>query len=94
MKFISDLFEWLARFFGTAVEFGQYVQSNIVILLIAVVVFAIAAVILRSLFKILLFIPVLILATYITIWVVNSLTETTQVPTQFETTSFIQNFDE
>lgn len=76
MEFIVNLLRWLASVFGSIVDFGQFVQTNIIILMIAVVVFAVSVVFLRSLFKILLFIPVLIFATFITIWIVNSLTGT------------------
>lgn len=77
MEFFTSLFNLLGNFFGNIVDFGQYIQSNIIILLIAVVIFAIATVILRSIFKVLLFIPVLIFATIITIWTVNNLTGNT-----------------
>lgn len=93
MEFIVNLFNWFSNFFAITVGFGQYVQTNIVILIIAVIVFAISTVILRSIFKILLFIPVLIFATIITIWVVNYITGANQTNEQLETTPSAQNFD-
>lgn len=93
MEFIVNLFSWIGSFLGTVVDFGSYVQSNIVILLIAVVVFAIATVVLRSVFKILLFIPVLIVATMITIWVVNTITNNNPTQTPSEDLPALENLE-
>lgn len=93
MEFIVNIFSQLGGFFGSIVDFGSYVQSNIIILMLAVVIFAIATVVLRSIFKILLFIPVLIFATIITIWTVNYITGNTTSESSVEVLPNWQNFE-
>jgi energy-coupling factor transporter transmembrane protein EcfT len=73
MEYAVELLNTLGSLFGEIVTLGQFIKDNIIILIVATVVFAIAVLVLRSLFKILLFIPVLLGAVLITIWVVESL---------------------
>jgi len=56
---------------GGAVSISQYIQENIVTLLIAAVVFGIAITILRSFLKIIFFIPIFLVIVVAVLWILN-----------------------